>query len=124
MISGQFGENKELFFEIGLVTASGEELFVEALFDTGFTDGWLAINRQDLDALGWSLITSQVELATAGGEAQFDIYEGKVIIDSTSVIIPVHVGDDLPDTLMGAFWLDMMRLVADKPNAILMLEMV
>lgn len=84
---------------------------------------WIS-NVSDLDALGWSLITSQVELATAGGEAQFDIYEGKVIIDSISVIIPVHVGDDLPDTLMGSFWLDIMRLVADKPNGILTLEMV
>ncbi|MEC4812535.1 MAG: hypothetical protein SAK29_04565 [Scytonema sp. PMC 1069.18] len=43
MISGRFGDNKELFFEIQLVTANGEEFLVEALFDTGFTDGWLAI---------------------------------------------------------------------------------
>jgi predicted aspartyl protease len=36
---------------------SGEEFLVSALFDTGFTDGWLAINTQDLEALEWSLLT-------------------------------------------------------------------
>jgi predicted aspartyl protease len=44
---GSFGDNGELFFEIQLVAVSGEEFSVEALFDTGFTDGWLAINTQD-----------------------------------------------------------------------------
>jgi predicted aspartyl protease len=39
MIDGRFGDNKELFFEIQLVTANNEIFFVEALFDTGFTDG-------------------------------------------------------------------------------------
>ena len=61
MMEGQFGDNKELFFEIQLVAANGEIFSIEALFDTGFTDGWLAIDSQDLDALGWSLITSQIE---------------------------------------------------------------
>ncbi|BAZ36778.1 hypothetical protein NIES4101_26980 (plasmid) [Calothrix sp. NIES-4101] len=42
MIDGRFGDNKELFFEIQLVAANDEEFLVEALFDTGFTDGWLA----------------------------------------------------------------------------------
>ena len=41
MIEGSFGDNGELFFEIQLVALSGEDFFVEALFDTGFTDGWL-----------------------------------------------------------------------------------
>lgn len=71
-MEGEFGDNKELFFEIQLVAANGEIFSIEALFDTGFTDGWLAIDSQDLDALGWSLITSQIELVTARGEAQFD----------------------------------------------------
>ena len=35
------GDNGELFFEIQLVAFSGEDFLVEALFDTGFTDGWL-----------------------------------------------------------------------------------
>ena len=61
MIEGSFGDNGELFFEIQLIALSGEEFSVEALFDTGFTDGWLAINTQDLSALEWSLLAAQVE---------------------------------------------------------------
>lgn len=52
MISGTFGNNGELFFEIQLVSVSGVAFEIEALLDTGFTNGWLAINTQDLDALG------------------------------------------------------------------------
>lgn len=124
MIVGRFGNNGELYFEIQLVAANGEDFSVEALLDTGFTDGWLAINTQDLEAVGWSLLTAQVEMRTAGGDAQLNIYEGKVIIDGTEVIIPVHVGDDIPDTLIGSLWLDIMQLVVNKPRGILTLEMV
>ncbi|MBD2777984.1 aspartyl protease [Iningainema tapete] len=124
MIAGRFGNNGELYFEIQLVAANGDEFSVEALLDTGFTDGWLAINTQDLEAVGWSLLTAQVEMRTAGGEARLNIYEGKVIIDGTEVIIPVHVGDDIPDTLIGSLWLDIMQLVVNKPRGILTLEMV
>lgn len=123
-MNGRFGDNKELFFEIQLVAANNEKFYVEALLDTGFTDGWLAIEAQDLDALGWSIIALQVEMTTARGSARFDIYEGKVIIDDVEVTVPVHVGDNLPETIIGSFWLDIMRLVADKPNGILTLEMV
>jgi predicted aspartyl protease len=65
MIAGSFGDNGELFFEIRLVDRSGLELEIEALLDTGFTNGWLAINTQDVEALGWSLIAAQIEMATA-----------------------------------------------------------
>lgn len=123
-MNGRFGDNKELFFEIQLVATNNEQFYVEALLDTGFTDGWLAIETQDLDALEWSLIALQVELMTAKGSARFDIYEGKIIIDDVEVIVPVHVGDNLPETIIGSFWLDIMRLVVDKPNGILTLEMV
>ncbi|MBW4642027.1 MAG: aspartyl protease [Goleter apudmare HA4340-LM2] len=124
MIDGRFGDNKELFFEIQLVAANDEEFLLEALFDTGFTDGWLAIDAQDLDALGWYLMALQVEMTTAQGSARFDIYSGKVIIDDMEVMVPVHVGDNLPETIMGSFWLGIMRLVADNPNGVLTLEMV
>jgi predicted aspartyl protease len=79
MIEGRFGDNKELFFEIELVAANGEKFSIEALFDTGFTDGWLGIDTQDLDALKWALITSQIEMTTARGNAQFSVYSGLVI---------------------------------------------
>ncbi|MEH2085850.1 aspartyl protease [Nostoc sp.] len=124
MISGSFGDNGELLFEIQLVAANDDKFSVEALLDTGFTDGWLAINTQDLEVLEWSLMTAQIEMRTARGEARFDIYEGKLIIDGTEVIIPVHVGDDIPDTIIGSLWLDIMLLVVNKPKGILTLEIV
>lgn len=121
---GSFGDNGELFFEIQLVAVSGEEFSVEALFDTGFTDGWLAINTQDLEAVGWSLLAAQIEVMTARGNARVNIHEGKVIIDGTEVTIPVHVGNEIPETIMGALWLDVMQLVVNKPKGILTLEFV
>ncbi|MBD2164136.1 aspartyl protease [Calothrix membranacea FACHB-236] len=124
MAVGSFGDNGELFFEIQLVGVNGEEFIIEALFDTGFTDGWLAINTQDLDALGWSLLAAQVEMTTARGNARLDIHEGKIIIDGIEAIIPVHVGDEIPDTIMGSLWLDTMQLIVNKPRNILTLAMV
>jgi predicted aspartyl protease len=121
---GSFGDNGELYFEIQLVAVTGESYLVDALFDTGFTDGWLAINTQDLEALGWSLLSAQVQMTTARGNARFDIYEGKVIIDGIEVTIPIHVGDDIPDTIMGSLWLDLMQLLVNKPKGILMLEII
>ena len=123
MIAGSFGDNGELFFEVQLVAAAGVEFSIEAILDTGFTNGWLAINIQDLDALGWSLIAAQVEMATARGSAQFDIYEGVIIIDEREVTIPVHVGADIPDTIIGSLWLELMELIVNKSKGILTLEM-
>ncbi|MDZ7957030.1 MAG: aspartyl protease [Aulosira sp. DedQUE10] len=121
---GTFGADGELFFEIQLVAVNGEEFFVSALFDTGFTDGWLAINTQDLEALQWSEVLGQVTMRTARGEADFYIYKGKVVIDEIELVIPVHVGRDIPKTTMGSAWLDIMKLVVSKPQGILSLEIV
>ena len=124
MIAGTFGESGQLFFEIELIATHGESFPVEVLFDTGFTTGWLAINSQDLQALQWSLIAPQVEMQTARGDEFFDIYEGKVILDGKEFIIPVHVGDELPEILIGSQWLEMMELVVNKYRGILTLDMV
>ncbi len=121
---GSFGDNGELWFDLHLIAANEEVFSVEALFDTGFTAGWLAINTQDLEALEWLRIAAQIFMRTARGEGQFNLYEGKVIIDTTEFIIPVHVGDDVPDTLMGSAWLDIMQLFVNKPQGILTLEIV
>ncbi len=43
MIQGRFGDGEELIFEIELIAASGLELPVDAIFDTGFSN-WLAID--------------------------------------------------------------------------------
>ena len=124
MISGRFGDNGELFFEVQLIAANGEDFSVEALFDTGFTTGWLAINSQDLEALQWSIIIPKIEMQTARGVEYFDLYEGKVIIDGKELTMPVHVGEELPDILMGSLWLDIMQLIVNKPREILTLEVV
>jgi clan AA aspartic protease len=60
MISGSFGDNGELLFEIELVAANNDKFSVEALLDTGFTDGWLAINTQDLEVLEWSRLRKNI----------------------------------------------------------------
>lgn len=124
MITGRFGKKGELFFEIELIANNGESFPVEALLDTGFTTGFLAINSQDLEALNWSLITPQLEMETAGGDEFFDIYEGKVIWDGQEFIIPVHIGDNLPDILIGSQWLEIMELAVNKQREILTLKML
>ena len=121
---GSFGDNGELWFDIQFVAANGEVFSVEALLDTGFTGGWLAINSQDLAALQWSRIAAQIEMRTARGEGHFNLYEGRVIIDGNELSVPVHAGDDIPDTLMGSTWLEIMQLVVNKPKGILTLKMV
>jgi predicted aspartyl protease len=124
MISGWFGDNGQLFFEIELITSNGEVFPVEVMLDTGFTTGFIAINSQDLDGLDWYLIVREIEMQTARGDALFDIYEGRIIIDGQELIVPVHVGEDLPEILIGSQWLDTMQLVVNKPKGILTLETV
>ena len=124
MISGKFGENGELFFEIELIASNGEVFPVEVLLDTGFTTGFIAMNSQDLDALDWSLIAPQIEMQTGRGEGFFDIYEAWVIIDGQDLIVPVHVAEEIPEILIGSQWLDRMQLVVNKPSGILTLEIV
>jgi predicted aspartyl protease len=124
MISGWFGEDGELFFEIALIAFNSEIFPVEVMLDTGFTAGYLAINFQDMGALEWPLVRSSFEIATAQGKGLFDIYEGRVIVDSQEFIVPVHVGEDLPEILIGSQWLDRMLLVVNKPMGILTLEIV
>ncbi len=63
-------------------------------------------------------------MRTARGEGTFYIYEGKAIVDDVEVTIPVHIGRDVPETAMGSAWLDIMKLVVNKPKGILTLEMI
>ncbi|MBD2498243.1 aspartyl protease [Nostoc sp. FACHB-280] len=119
MISGYFGDEDELFFEIDLIAADGLEIPVDALFDTGFS-WWLAINNQDLEALNWVYLEQQTML-TAQGEAEFEIYLGKVRIDQEYLDIPVHVGQGLTEILLGRQWLKNRKLVVDMPSQVLTL---
>jgi len=125
MIFGKFGDDGELFFEIKLVAVTGEQFLVDVLLDTGFTTGWLAINSQDLEALQWPLAVSDIEMRTATREDElFDIHEGRIIIDGKEVTIPVHVGDEIPEFLIGAQWLEVMELAVNKPEGILTLSRI
>jgi predicted aspartyl protease len=113
MISGRFGEIGELLFEVDLITADGERLAIEVLLDTGFLTGWLALDSQDVQSLGWSKIESERAMQTARGEDFFDIYEGRIVLDEQEYIIPVVVGDGIPEPLLGLQWLKMLPLVVN-----------
>ncbi|WP_334310676.1 hypothetical protein [Dolichospermum circinale] len=56
MILGNFGEVGELMFEIEIISADEDNYPIEVLLDTGFTNGWLALDIQDAEILGWPLI--------------------------------------------------------------------
>lgn len=124
MIAGRFSENRELLFEVKLMVANGEQFYTEVLLDTGFNTAWLAINSQDLEALEWPLLTSQMEMRTARGGEFFDFCEGLIILEGREFKVPVHTRDELPEKLLGSQWLETMQLVVNKPQGILTLEMV
>ena len=119
MIEGWFGDEDELFFEIELIAADGLELPVDAMLDTGFS-GWLAMENQDLEGLDWIYIQRE-KMKTAKGEFNFDLYAGKVRIDEQEFDIPVHVGDGVPEFLIGRQWLKTRRLLVDMSAGILTL---
>lgn len=113
MINGWFGEIGELFFEIDLVAADGENFPIEVLLDTGFTTGWLALDTQDALSLGWVMIESERVMQTARGEEYFDIYEGKVVVDGEEYVIPVLAGSGIPEPILGLQWLKMLPLAVN-----------
>jgi predicted aspartyl protease len=119
MISSFFGDEDALFFEIELIASDGLELPVDRMFDTGFS-AYLSINNQDIDALGWTYIKQQ-PMFTARGESEFKLYLGKVRIDGQEFDIPVHVGEDLTEVLLGRQWLTTRRLLVDMPSGLLTL---
>lgn len=110
-MNGFFGDEDALLFEISLITSDGLEIPVDAMLDTGFSY-FLAINDQDIEALGWERLREQT-MRTARGDVKFDIYIGKVIFDGQEYDIPVHVGKDLSEVLLGRQWLTNRRLVVD-----------
>ena len=121
---GRFGDNGELWFEVELVAATGERFAVEALLDTGFTTGFLAINQQDLEALQWRKTAPDVKMRTARGDAFFDVYQGSLVIDGEEVTVPVHVGNEIPEYLIGARWLELMELRVNKRDGVLILSWI
>lgn len=123
-MEGKFGDNGQLLFEVELVASTGERFAVDALLDTGFTTGFLAISSQDLMALQWQKIAPDVEMQTARGDEFFGIYGGRIIIDGEEVAIPIHVGEEVPECLIGARWLEVMELRVNKRDGILILSRI
>jgi predicted aspartyl protease len=119
MTQGKFGSKGQLFFELDLITADGLNLTVDAMLDTGFTE-YLAINKQDLDGLDWSFIGKE-QLRTAQGEASFDLYSGKVLLDGQEYEIPVFAGDEITEILLGSQWLIILPLVVNFQAGVLTL---
>jgi predicted aspartyl protease len=121
MIEGEFDSEGKLTFEIGLVTADSEIFLADAILDTGFTE-WLAINNQDLEILGWSLVIDGEKLMqTAQGETRFQVYAGTVELDEQQFNIPVLAGDAISEVLLGLPWLRTRRLIVDFPAGVLTL---
>ena len=121
MISGRFGEIGQLFFDIDLVAGDGEQFPIEVLLDTGFITGWLALDIQDIEILGWNLIERDSIMQMARGEEYFDVYEGKVVVDGQEYIIPVLAGDGIPETILGLQWLKILPLTVNFEASILTL---
>ncbi len=119
-MQGHFSFRGELIFEIDLLSEDGLIITVNALLDTGFT-GWIAINSQDIDDLGW-IFLEQEERQTARGIASFRLYEGTVIFDGQELTIPAVVGEGISDILIGLAWLENRRLVVDKKLGLLTLS--
>ncbi len=119
MMQGYFGDKGELFFEIDLIAADGSAVTVNALLDTGFT-GWLAMDIQDVESLGWSFIEKR-EMRTARGDAIFDLYVGTIFLDGQELIVPVLAGEQIPEILIGLPWLETRRLVVDRKAGLLTL---
>ncbi|MFN7853940.1 aspartyl protease [Anabaena sp. AL09] len=121
MILGNFGEVGELMFEIEIISADEDNYPIEVLLDTGFTNGWLALDIQDAEILGWPLIERNSTMRMARGEAFFDIYEGKVKLDGQEYIIPVLAAEGISEPLLGLQWLTILPLTVNFPEGILTL---
>ncbi|BDA70770.1 unknown protein [Calothrix sp. PCC 7716] len=119
MINGRFSDDDTLIFELSLITSDGLELPTDVIVDTSFS-GWLAIDEQDLEGLGWTYLRTVVQ-QTARGVSDFDIYAGKVRLDSSEFDILVHVGEGLTEVLFGLKWLKTRRLVVDMASGVLTL---
>ncbi|MBW4600156.1 MAG: aspartyl protease [Calothrix sp. FI2-JRJ7] len=118
-ISGFFGDEDALFFEIELIPSDGLGFSVGAMLDTGFSY-WLAIDDQDLDGLDWVFLRRQ-KMYTAQGTFYFDIYAGKIKLGDQEYDIPVHVGNGLSEVLLGRQWLTTRQLLVNMPTRLLTL---
>jgi len=121
MILGEFDDEGKLFFSVELINADREIIAVNAMLDTGFTE-LLALNKQDIEDLGWKLVDDNYPMQTAQGETLFGIYAGTVIFDGQEFTIPVLGGEAILEILLGVPWLKNRRLVVEESAGVLTLE--
>ena len=58
-------------------------------------------------------IICQIPHLSSQRDVKFEIYVGQVILDDQEFDIPVHVGKNLTEVLLGRQWLTNRRLVVD-----------
>ncbi len=75
---------------------------------------------QDAESLGWLFFDKQ-EMRTARGDAEFNLYEGRVRFDSEELNILVLGGTEITGFLIGLPWLENRRLVVDMKAGLLTL---
>jgi clan AA aspartic protease len=121
MIEGRFGDKGQIYLDIDLI--DGDISFpVETMLDTGFTE-YLAMNKQDVQSLDWPFLR-QNKLRTAQGETEFDVYNGRVIIDGQEFEVPVFAGDEIQEILLGSRWLKLFILVDNYGENTVKLELI
>ncbi|PSB04591.1 aspartyl protease [Merismopedia glauca] len=120
MIEGRFGDKGQIYFDVDLIDENGLALPVEVILDTGFTE-FVAMNKQDIECLDWVFLR-QNKLKTAQGEATFDIYLGRVVIDRQMFEIPVFAGEEIQEILLGSQWLKTFTLLANYRESRVTLE--
>ncbi len=120
MIVGSVDERRNLLIPLTVKGFNSEELVVQAILDTGFSD-WLSLTNKQIEALG--LLPSGVaesELAD-GSIVPVTLYTAIVVWEGIERLIEV-VGGDV-DPLMGVKLLDGYRLTADfKDNGMIHLS--
>ncbi|MDB9306625.1 aspartyl protease [Nodularia spumigena CS-591/12] len=122
MIEGRFGENGQIYFEIDLIGGDNFSFPVETMLDTGFTE-YLSMNKQDVQSLDWTFLC-QDKLRTAQGETEFDVYNGRVIIDGQDFEFPVFAGDEIQEILLVSRWLKLFILFANYAENTVKLELI
>jgi predicted aspartyl protease len=60
-------------------------------------------------------------MRTAQGTSSFDIYAGKIKLDGIEYDIPVHIGKNLTEVLLGRQWLQTKQLLVNMQSRILTL---
>lgn len=60
-------------------------------------------------------------MQTAQGEARFNLYEGKVVIEGEEFTVEVLGGNEFVNVILCILWLQIKRLVVDFPCGVLTL---